>query len=204
MAKKRPGQQNYFTLCMVWQSPCLNGLQRSFIIWTLLRSFFTGCNPELAILSSLKLLHSISCSFDGDLFLSRVQDQFYRLTVSCSCKALATGTVLRPLQENLLVEESVKWWLSVLNLSDAQYINAKLSKRMCDKNLTSIWENTIFNIHLKTWAMWFSNLFIVFSFQFIQLIASCRQSSRVHYRTLTGSILRKLLCQSLTRNPLEI
>ena len=99
---------------------------------------------------------------------------------------------------------SVKWWLSVLNLSDAQYINAKLSKRMCDKNLTSIWENTIFNIHLKTWAMWFSNLFIVFSFQFIQLIASCRQSSRVHYRTLTGSILRKLLCQSLTRNPLEI
>lgn len=48
------------------------------------------------------------------------------------------------------------------------------------------------------------NLFIVFSFQFIQLIASCRQSSRVHYRTLTGSILRKLLCQSLTRNPLEI
>ena len=63
----------------------------------------------------------------------------------------------------------------------------------CAKNSSGTWQNMIFNTHLKTWAMWFSNLFIVFSFRFIQLIASCRQSSRAHYRTLTGSIVRKLI-----------
>ena len=41
---------------------------------------------------------------------------------------------------------------------------------------------------------------MVFSVQFIQLTASCRQSSRAHYRTLTGLIVKKLLCQSLTKN----
>ena len=64
---------------MVRQSPWLTGLQSSFIIWTLLRSSFTGCNSELVILSSLKLLHCISCSLDGDLFLSRVQYRFSTL-----------------------------------------------------------------------------------------------------------------------------
>ena len=68
VAEKRPDQQIYSTLCVVRQSSWLTGLQSSFIIWTLLRCSFTGCNPESAILISLKLLHCIS-SFDGDLFL---------------------------------------------------------------------------------------------------------------------------------------
>ena len=132
MAKKRPGQQNYFTLCVVWQSPSLNGLQSSFIIWTLLRSSFTGCNPELAILSSLKLLHSISCSFDGDLFLSRVQYQFLQVDRILLVQGFGNGASTKTIVGKPFGRR-VKWWLSLLNLSDARYINAKLSNRMCDK-----------------------------------------------------------------------
>ena len=202
MAKKRPGQQNCFTLCVVWQSPCLNGLQSSFIIWTLLRSSFKGCNPELGILSSLKLLHSISCSFDGDLFLSQVQYQFLQVDHILLVQGFRNGASTKTIAGKLFGRRRVKWWLFVLNLSDARHINQRQTEQEnVWQNLSSTWENTIFNIHLKTWAMWFSNLFIVFSFRFIQLIASCRQSSRAHYRTLTGSIVRKLLCQSLTKNP---
>ena len=84
----------------------------------------------------------------------------------------------------------VKWWLSVRNMSDARYITSKLRTRMREKPLLYLRKYN-FSIYLKTWATWFSKLFIVFSFRFIELIANCRQSSRVHYRTLTGSILRK-------------
>ena len=166
------------------QSPWLTGLHSSFTIWTLLGTSFTACNPELAILISLKLLRCISCSLDGDLFLSRVQYRFstldYRILL---VKGFGNGTSTKTIAG-----------ISLPNCATE-----------CAKKPTGTWENTIFNIHLKTWAMWFSNLFMVFSFQFIQLIASCRGSSRAHYRTLTGSIVRKLLChnwcQSLTKNP---
>ena len=175
------------------QSPWLTGLQSSFIIWTLLRSSFTGCNPELMILSSLKLLHCTSCFFDGDLFLSRVQYRFFQVDRFLLVHGFGNGTSTKTIVGKPLGRRRVKWWLSVRNLSDARYITAKLRKRMREKPLRYL--------RKYDFLMWFSNLFIVFSFRFIQHIASCRQSSRVHYRTLTGSIVRKLLCQSLTKNP---
>ena len=134
MAKKRPGQQIYFTLCVVQQSPWLTGLQRSFIIWTLLRSSFTGCNPELAILSSLKLLYRISCSFDGDLFLSRVQYRFFQVDRILLVQGFG-GTSTKTIAGKPFGRRRVKWWLSVRNLSYARYITAKLRKRMREKPL---------------------------------------------------------------------
>ena len=110
-----------------------NKFLSSFIIWTLLRSSFTGCNPELAILSSLKLLHCISCSFDGDLFLSRVQYQFLQVDRILLVQGFGNGTSTKTIAGKLFGRRRVKWWFSVLNLSDARYINAKLSNRMCDK-----------------------------------------------------------------------
>ena len=189
-------------------SPWLTGLQKSFIIWTLLKSSFTCCNPELTILSSLKLLRCISWSTDGKLSLSRVQYRFSildsRLPYLARARLRQGDQYYNTIAGKLFGRRRVKWWLFIRYLSDARYITAKLRNRMREKP-SGTWENTIFNIHLKTWAMWFSNLFMVFSFQFIQLIASCRRSSRAHYRTLTGSIVRKLLChnwcQSLTKNP---
>ena len=78
-------------------------------------------------------------------------------------------------------------------LSDARYITAKLRNRMREKPLRYLKkkEKKPERYNLVTYS--FSNLFMVFSFRFIQLIASCRQSSRAHYRTLTGSIVRKLI-----------
>ena len=119
-------------------------LQSSFIIWTFLRCSFTAYNPEFsAILSSLKLLHCISCSLDGDLFLSRVQYRFsildISITVSCSCKVSATGPVLRPLQENCLVEEewnggfdALPVWCSVYHCQTAQQ-NARKTPPVLEK-----------------------------------------------------------------------
>ena len=104
------------------------------LIWTLLRCSFTGCNLELAILSSLKLLY---CTVVP--------------TVSCSRKASTMGPVLISFQEKsfgcvtcLMLGISLPNWA-----------------RECAKNLSGTWENKIFYIHLKTWAMWFSNLLSV-------------------------------------------
>ena len=118
-------------------------VQSSFIIWTLLRSSFTACNPELAILSSLKLLLFISCSLDGDLFLVpstiSILDSRLSITVSCSCKVSATGPVLRPLQENCLVEEewngdfgALPVWCSVYHCQTAQR-NARKTPPVLEK-----------------------------------------------------------------------
>ena len=122
VAKKRPNQQIYSTWCVVRQSLCLSSLQSSFVIWTLLRSSFTGCNPELAILSTLKLLYCINCSFDGDLFLSRGEYQFLQLDLILLVPGFGNGSVLRPLQEKR-------------NPSDAWYITATLRNRMREKPL---------------------------------------------------------------------
>ena len=94
--------------------------------------FLHCCNPELAILSSLKLLHSISCSFDGDLFLSRVQYQFLQVDRILLVQGFGNGASTKTIVGKPFGRR-VKWWLSLLNLSDARYINAKLSNRMCDK-----------------------------------------------------------------------
>ena len=134
----RPGRQIYSTLCVVRQSPWLTGLQSSFIMWTLLRSSFTGCNPELVNLSSLKLLHCISCSFDGDLFLSRVQYRFSLLDSRLPFLARASfgnGTGTKTIAGKPFGRRRVKWWLSVRYLSDARYITAKLRNRMREKPL---------------------------------------------------------------------
>ena len=125
------------------QSPWLTGLQSSFIIWKLLRSSFTACNPELAILSNLKLLHCISCSLDGRPFLVpstiSILDSRLSITVSCSCKVSATGPVLRPLQENCFVEEewnggfdALPVWCSVYHCQTAQH-NARKTHPVLEK-----------------------------------------------------------------------
>ena len=101
------------------QSPWLTGLQSSFIIWTLLRSSFTACNPELAIFSSLKLLHCISCSLDGDLFSSRVQYRFSILDSRFSTldyrillvQGFGNGTSTKTIAGKLFGRRRVKWWL---------------------------------------------------------------------------------------------
>ena len=141
MAKKRPGQQIYSTLCVVRQSPWLTGLQSSFIIWTLLRSSFTGCNPELVILSSLKLLHCISCSFDGDLFLFRVKCRFFQVDRILLVQSFGNGTNTKTTAGKPFGRRRVKLWLSVRNLSDARYITAKLRKRMHEKLIRHLRKN---------------------------------------------------------------
>ena len=97
---------------------------------------FTGCNPEFAILSSFKLLHCISFSFDGDLFLSRVQYRFstldYRILL---VQGFGNGTITMTIAGKPFGRRSVKWWFSVRYLSDARYITAKLRKRMREKRL---------------------------------------------------------------------
>ena len=136
MAKTRPGQQIYSTLCVVRQSPWLTGLQSSFIIWILLRSSFTGCNPELAILSSLKLLHCSSCSFNGDLFLSRVNidSRFSTLDYSILLvQGFGNGASTKTIAGKPFGRRRVKWWLSVRYLSDARYTTVKLRNRMREK-----------------------------------------------------------------------
>ena len=139
MAKTRPGQQIYSTLCVERQSPWLTGLQSSFIIWTLLRSSFTGCYPELAILSSLKLMYCISCSFDGDLFLSRVQYRFSildsRLPYLARARPRQRDQYFKTIAGKPFGRRTVKLWLTVRYLSDAGYITAKLPKRMREKPL---------------------------------------------------------------------
>ena len=131
---QRRDQANKFILLYAWcNNHCLNGLQSSFIIWTLLRSSFTGCNPEFAILSSLKLLHCISCSFDDDLFLSRVQYQFLQVDRILLVQGFGNRASTKTIAGTPFGGRGVKWWFSVLNLSDPWYINAKLSNRMCDK-----------------------------------------------------------------------
>ena len=96
------------------QSPWLTGLQSFFIIWTLLRSSFTACNPELAILSSLKLLYCISCSLDGDLFLFRVQ---YRFSILDSrlpyllVQGFGNGTSTKTIAGKLFGRRRVNFWL---------------------------------------------------------------------------------------------
>ena len=120
---------------LVRQSPWLTCLQSSFIIWTLLRSSFTGCNPELAILSSLKLLHCISCSFDRDFYLSRVQYRFCQVDRILLVQGFGNGTSTKTTAGKPFGRRRVKRWLSVRNLSDARYITAKLRKRMREKPL---------------------------------------------------------------------
>ena len=137
MSKTRPFQQIY-SIFVVRQSPWLTGFQSFFLIWTLWRSYFTGCNPELAILSSLKLLHGISCSFDGDLFLSRVQYRFSILDSRLRYLArarLRQGTRTMTIAGKPFDRRRVKWWFSVHYLSDARYITAKLRKKMHEKPL---------------------------------------------------------------------
>ena len=182
------------------QSPWPTGLQSSFLIWTLLRSSFTGCNPELAIHSSLKLLHCISCSWTATFSCpecnidSRFSTLDYRiLLVQGFGNETSTKTIAGKLFGKMVAFGALPVWCSVYQCQTAQQ-NARKTPPVLEKI-------RFFNIHLWTWAMRFSNLFMVFSFRFIQLIASCRQSFRAHYRTLTGSIVRKLLCQSLTKNP---
>ena len=157
LAKKRPGQQIYSTLCVVRQSPWLTGLQGSFITWTLLRSSFTGCNPESESLSSLKLLYCISCSFDGDLYLSRVQYRFSQVDRISLVQGFGNGTSNKATAGKPFGRRRVKRWLSVCNLSDARYITAKLRMRMREKPLRYL--------RKYDFLMWFSNLFIVFSFR---------------------------------------
>ena len=103
---------------------------RSFIQITV------GCNPELASLSRLKLLHCISCSLEGDLFLFRVQYRFstldYRILL---VQGFGNGTITKTIVGKLFGRRRVKWWLSVRYLSDARYITAKLRNRMREKPL---------------------------------------------------------------------
>ena len=128
--KTRPTNLFYFR-----RGAWLTDFQCSFIIWTLLRSSFNGCTPELAILSSLKLLHCISCSFDGDLLLSRVQHRFFQVDRILLVQGFGKGTSTKTIAGKPFGRRRVKWWLSVRNLSDARYITAKLRKRMREKPL---------------------------------------------------------------------
>ena len=102
------------------------------IIWTLLRSSFTACNPGLAILSNLELLHCISCSLDGDLFLSRVQYRFstldYRILL---VQGFGNGTSTKTIAGKLFGRRRVKWWLRCVTC----LITAKLRNRMREKPL---------------------------------------------------------------------
>ena len=69
------------------------------LIWTLLRCSFTGCNLELAILSSLKLLYCTVVPSTATFSCPEYNIDSFRLTKSCSCKASAMGPVLISFQE---------------------------------------------------------------------------------------------------------
>ena len=147
---------------MVRQSPWLTGLQSSFIIWTLLRSSFTACNPELAILSNLKLLHCISCSLDWRPFLvpstisildSRFSTLDYRILL---VQGFGNGTSAKTIAGKLFGRRRVKWWLRCVTCLMLG-ISLPNCATECAKNPSGTWK-----IKKKTWAMSFSNLFMVF------------------------------------------
>ena len=136
MAKKRPGQQIYSTYA--WPGAAITVTDwppKFFYNLALLRSSFTGCNPELANFSSLKLLHCISCSFDRDLYLSRVQYRFSQNARILLVQSFGNGTSTKTTAGKPFCRRRVKRWLSVRNLSDARYITVKLRKRMREKPL---------------------------------------------------------------------
>ena len=131
--EKRPGQQIYSTLCVVRQSPWLAGLQSSFITWTLLRSSFTGCNPELAILSSLQLLHCINCSFGGDLYLSRVQYRVCQVDRILLVQGFGDGTSTKRLSSH---QRGNKKFHSTESLNI--YLTDQILKAMDNKKITAL------------------------------------------------------------------
>ena len=109
------------------QSPWPTGLQSSFIIWTLLRSSFTGCNPELAIHSSLKLLHCISCSWTATFSCpecnidSRFSTLDYRiLLVQGFGNETSTKTIAGKLFGKMVAFGALPVWCSVYHCQTVQ------------------------------------------------------------------------------------
>ena len=151
------------------QSPRLTRLQSSFIIWTLLRSSFTVViqNWRFSAAWSFCIASVVPWTATFSYPEYNIDSPFstldYRILL---VQAFGNGSSTKTIAGKLFGTRRVKWWLSVLYLSDARSLRNCATE--CAKNPSGTWENTIFDIHLNAWAMWFSDLFIVFSFRFIQ------------------------------------
>ena len=135
--KTRPTNLFYFmrgaTITVAdWPSKFLYNLDASqeFLHWLLSR---IGDSQQL----EAHVLHQLFLRRRPFLVPSTISifDSRLSITVSCSCKASATGPVQTTIAGELFGRRRVKWWLSVRYLSDARYITAKLRNRMREKPL---------------------------------------------------------------------